>query len=114
MAPKLEVPAVVQEMDSRIAESVAQRFHEAYEALAPEFGYRTREESARPWAEVPEQNRRLMVATVRKLLDDGAIAAGSVDAGRRRGLPKAEALKERDMPRLLANAERQMRLNRER
>ena len=39
-------------------------FHEAYERLAPEFGYRTREESAVPWERVPARNRDLMTATV--------------------------------------------------
>jgi hypothetical protein len=51
------------------AESLAQRFHEAYERLAPAFGYETREASAKPWADVPEQNRRLMIAVCRELLD---------------------------------------------
>lgn len=50
------------------AESVARRFHETYERLAPEFGYETREASAVPWDAVPEANRRLMVATVREVL----------------------------------------------
>lgn len=44
------------------AEAIAQRFHEAYERLAPSYGYRTREASAKPWAEVPERNRALMIA----------------------------------------------------
>ena len=60
-------------------EYLARCFHSHYEALAPEFGYDTRPESAVPWASVPEQNRRLMVATVghvmRDLLD--ALAAQS-------------------------------------
>lgn len=47
---------------------IAQAFHEAYEDLAPHFGYRTRAASARPWAEVPKSNRDLMVATVRAVL----------------------------------------------
>lgn len=44
------------------AELVAQLFHETYERLAPDFGYRTREASAKPWDEVPDQNKQLMVA----------------------------------------------------
>ena len=44
------------------AEALAQRFHETYERLAPSFGYETRKESAKPWCDVPEQNRRLMIA----------------------------------------------------
>lgn len=55
------------------AERVAQAFHEAYESLAPEHGYRTREASAKPWAEVPAQNRALMVATVKSLIANGVI-----------------------------------------
>ena len=49
-------------------ESLARRFHEIYERLAPSFGYETREASAVPWAEVPEQNRKLMVAVCREVL----------------------------------------------
>jgi hypothetical protein len=45
------------------AETLARWFHEEYERLAPEFGYRTREESAVPWEEVPIKNRKLMEAT---------------------------------------------------
>jgi hypothetical protein len=56
-----------------VAEEIARAFHEAYEQLAPDFGYRTREASAKQWDEVPEQNRGLMVATVEKLLADGTI-----------------------------------------
>ena len=45
------------------AEDVARLFHETYERLAPTFGYETREASAKPWSEVPERNRALMIAT---------------------------------------------------
>jgi hypothetical protein len=45
------------------AEEIARVFHQTYEEQAPEFGYRTREASAKPWAEVPEDNRELMIAT---------------------------------------------------
>jgi hypothetical protein len=48
-------------------ELLAQRFHEAYERLAPSFGYETRKASAKPWAEVPENNRRLMTAVCAEL-----------------------------------------------
>ena len=48
-------------------EGVARLFHEAYERLAPDFGYRTREASAKPWDDVPEQNRALMAATVHEV-----------------------------------------------
>lgn len=49
-------------------EDLARRFHEAYERLAPSFGYETREESAVPWDDVPEQNRALMIAVCAELL----------------------------------------------
>jgi hypothetical protein len=50
-------------------ERIAIEFHENYEALAPGFGYRTREASAKPWRDVPEQNRKLMCAVVQDLLN---------------------------------------------
>jgi hypothetical protein len=50
------------------AEALAQRFHETYERLAPSFGYETREASAKPWAQVPEQNRALMIAVCAEIL----------------------------------------------
>jgi len=50
------------------AENLARLFHETYERLAPEFGYRTREASAVPWDEVPETNRALMVATAEHVI----------------------------------------------
>lgn len=49
-------------------EELAEKFHEFYEATAPEFGYKTREESAKPWAEVPEQNKGLMIAACAKIM----------------------------------------------
>ena len=58
------------------AEVIARRFHAAYEWLSPSFGYRTRTESAKPWAEVPKQNRDLMIATVDELLRNGVILPG--------------------------------------
>ena len=50
------------------AEELARFFHETYERLAPEYQYKTREDSAVPWDEVPEDNRRLMVATAAEVL----------------------------------------------
>ena len=49
------------------AERLAQVFHETYERLAPAYGYETRKESAVPWRAVPEQNKALMIATVREV-----------------------------------------------
>ncbi len=56
------------------AERIAAAFHDAYEDQAADFGYRTREATAVPWADVPANNRALMVATARRLLDDLEIA----------------------------------------
>jgi hypothetical protein len=64
------------------AEQIAQAFHEAYERLAPDFGYKTREASAKPWAQVPEQNKSLMVAVVQSLLDDGVVVLGTASQER--------------------------------
>jgi hypothetical protein len=49
-------------------ERVAELFHSTYERLAPQFGYSTREASRKPWADVPEQNRRLMIAVAAEVL----------------------------------------------
>jgi hypothetical protein len=50
------------------AEELARFFHETYERLAPQYQYETREESAVPWDEVPEDNKRLMIATAAEVL----------------------------------------------
>lgn len=52
-----------------VADIIAAAFHATYEELAPTFGYETREESRKAWKDVPQQNRALMRATVRRLLD---------------------------------------------
>lgn len=49
-------------------EALAQMFHEAYEEAAPAFGYKTREASAKPWPEVPEQNKMLMIMTAERVI----------------------------------------------
>lgn len=45
-----------------MSEETAKMFHATYERLAPSYGYETRRESAKPWEEVPEDNRHLMAA----------------------------------------------------
>ncbi len=50
------------------AETLAEQFHETYERLAEGFGYKTRGESAVPWANVPQANKLLMIATCAELL----------------------------------------------
>lgn len=53
---------------------IARAFHREYEKLAPDFGYRTHEDSPSvPWSDVPPANKALMVATVTALLDKGII-----------------------------------------
>jgi hypothetical protein len=68
--PEPELTMIDQPVDAMRgrAEALARRFHEAYERLAPQFGYETREASAKPWAEVPENNRQLMTAVCAELL----------------------------------------------
>jgi len=56
------------DLPSGAAEQLARRFHELYEELAPAFGYRTREASAKPWYEVPQQNRDLMITVCTAIL----------------------------------------------
>ena len=50
------------------AEELAQLFHETYEKLAPEYGYKTREASSVPWSQVPEPNKSLMIAVAAHIL----------------------------------------------
>ena len=45
-----------------MSEELAKKFHEIYERLAPDFGYSTRKASAVPWEDVPEANKKLMIA----------------------------------------------------
>jgi hypothetical protein len=65
------------------AETLARRFHETYERLAPTFGYTTRPETAVPWEQVPELNRQLMIAVCQELLTDlrGVIEGPDTQAG---------------------------------
>jgi hypothetical protein len=51
------------------APELARFFHETYEELAPEFNYKTRAESAVPWENVPESNKRLMIAVAERVLE---------------------------------------------
>lgn len=57
----------IAEVRALTPEQIARRFHETYERLAPDFGYRTREASAKPWEDVPTHNRALMVATAAEI-----------------------------------------------
>lgn len=84
-----------------IYETYAQRFHATYERLATSYAYKTREASAKPWAEVPVNNRDLMIAVVREvvgpLLKDveaamEALGNGADDALWEPGLTAVQAL----------------------
>lgn len=69
-------------------EQLAQMFHDTYERLAPGFGYETRTESRKPWGDVPEANRRLMVAVADEVVSSMArlvLNGEPVSAGERKG-----------------------------
>lgn len=57
-------------------QTIARAFHEAYEQLAPEFGYTTRRSSAVPWDKLPKRNKQLMLAVVAVLLQTRIIRSG--------------------------------------
>lgn len=79
--------------DLEQAALLAEKFHDAYERLAPTFGYTTRPESAKPWADVPEANKRLMssviadvfipllLSTRRQALEEAANIASNHECG---------------------------------
>ncbi len=56
---------------------IAKAFHNNYEELTPHFGYKTRETSAKPWDEVPDNNRFLMCAVIERLIGDQIIQPGA-------------------------------------
>lgn len=49
-------------------EDLARLFHETYERLAPDHGYKTRKASAVPWEDVPAANKALMIAVAGEVL----------------------------------------------
>lgn len=51
-------------------EQLAQKFHETYECLAPNHGYQTRKESAVAWANVPANNKALMIAVCGEIITE--------------------------------------------
>jgi len=53
------------------AEALAERFHEAYEQLAPYHGHKTNKETAVPWKDMPHNHKQLMVHVCAKLLRQG-------------------------------------------
>jgi hypothetical protein len=63
-----ELAAEREQRASSAPEDIARRFHDAYEYLAPQFGYSTRPESRVAWDELPQNLRDLMIAVVRNVL----------------------------------------------
>lgn len=63
------------------AEYVAKAFHESYERQAPSEGYETRKDSAVPWENVPERNRKLMIKVAADLIERGVIERGVIVPG---------------------------------
>lgn len=58
------------------AEVIARQFHATYESLAPALGWETQARSRTKWDDLPQENRDLMLATVRALLHRGVIRCG--------------------------------------
>ena len=56
-----------------LPDELAKLFHETYERLAPSYNYETRKASAVPWEQVPDNNKRLMIAVAAEVLS--ALAA---------------------------------------
>lgn len=81
----------------QMAEALARRFHDAYERLAPEYGYETRPETRTFDPTTP--NGRLMVAVCERLLREGMDydpePAPDSDLGGREALAHARKLRRR-------------------
>lgn len=68
------------------AEALAAAFHGIYEGLAPEFGYKTRPETAVSFDNIPSNNRALMIAVCKILIDNDVVRLDDC----RRHYPTAE------------------------
>ena len=51
-------------------DELAEKFHECYERLAPQFNYETTQASRTDWANVPENNKKLMRAVCKEVVAD--------------------------------------------
>lgn len=58
---------------STTAEYLAERFHEAYERLASTYQDDTLGKSRTAWTDVPDRDKKLMIATCQDLLDKKVI-----------------------------------------
>ena len=56
-------------LDLVTPEGLAETFHQIYERLAPDYGYKTRQESAVEWKDVPVDNKALMTAVCAEILE---------------------------------------------
>lgn len=65
-----------EEVADHVADRIAKWFHFYYEGFASDFGYATRQESAVPWRDVPEQNKALMRCVVETLIEAQIIEPG--------------------------------------
>lgn len=52
------------------SDQVAEYFHRMYERLAPEFGYKTKEESRVPWENIAPNHRQLMRAVAAEVMKE--------------------------------------------
>jgi len=59
-------------------EQLAKLFHDTYERLAPQYGYKTRKASSLDWDEVPELNKELMIETCKVILKANVITSDTL------------------------------------
>ncbi len=62
--------AIKEERKKITPEQLANKFHDYYESLAPQHDYKTRKSSAVAWKDVPENNKKLMIAVCKKILEE--------------------------------------------
>lgn len=69
MLEAIDISEMKSEPNQKIAEEMAELFHETYEKLAPDFDYETREGTKKPWADIPDDdpNKRLMIAVCQEM-----------------------------------------------
>ena len=79
-------------------EPIARLFHDTYEELAPRYGWETQERSRKEWADVPPENKAVVLATtaevVRRLVADGWRPPSPSDDEPRLGLATTRELLE--------------------
>lgn len=72
--------------NERAGVTIARRFHEEYEHIAPMYGWTTQEASRVDWDDLPDNQRKLMVHVVANLLAAGVILAPLPTADDVRGM----------------------------